>query len=136
MYKGTDNYLPANAKGFSAVNWGKQLKSIFHVFSDTTLAEISSANCDDSTWFCHGFTDIIAMTNAMNKKKVAFAASPTQITEYVAEKGSKFWKTPKKGKLRDEIYRRRPKGKSEDITAELRAYHMAVASLRLWRGRV
>lgn len=37
MYKGTDNYLPANAKGFSAVNWGKQLKSIFHVHSDTTF---------------------------------------------------------------------------------------------------
>ena len=37
MYKGTDNYLPANAKGFSSVNWGKQLKQVFTDFPDTTF---------------------------------------------------------------------------------------------------
>ena len=37
MYKGTENYLPTNAKGFSSVNWGKQLKGIFHEFCDTTF---------------------------------------------------------------------------------------------------
>ena len=30
-------YLPTNAKGFSSVNWGKQLKGIFHEFCDTTF---------------------------------------------------------------------------------------------------
>jgi hypothetical protein len=37
MYKGTDNYLPANAKGFSSVNWGMQLKRVFTDFPDTTF---------------------------------------------------------------------------------------------------
>jgi len=37
MYKGTDNYLPANAKGFNSVNWINQLEDIFSQFSDTTF---------------------------------------------------------------------------------------------------
>jgi hypothetical protein len=37
MYKGTDNYLPANAKGFNSVNWMNQLEDIFSQFSDTTF---------------------------------------------------------------------------------------------------
>jgi len=37
IYKGTDNYLPANAKGFNSVNWMNQLEDIFSQFSDTTF---------------------------------------------------------------------------------------------------
>jgi len=42
LYKGTNNYLPANAKGFSSVNWGKQLNTIFNEFSDTTFYSVDS----------------------------------------------------------------------------------------------
>ena len=35
MYKGTDNYLPENAKGFNADNWLMQLVQIFQKFPDT-----------------------------------------------------------------------------------------------------
>jgi len=34
LYKGTGNYLPENAKGFSSVNWGKQLQEVFIRFPD------------------------------------------------------------------------------------------------------
>jgi hypothetical protein len=37
MYKGTDNYLPANAKGFNSVNWMNQLEQVFTDFSNTTF---------------------------------------------------------------------------------------------------
>ena len=33
MYKGTDNYLPADAKGFSQDNWYNQMKAVFREFS-------------------------------------------------------------------------------------------------------
>ena len=37
MYKGTDNYLPANAKGFNSWNWMNQLEDIFSQFPNTTF---------------------------------------------------------------------------------------------------
>ena len=33
MYKGTNNYLPADAKGFSPLNWYNQMKAVFREFS-------------------------------------------------------------------------------------------------------
>ena len=33
MYKGTDNYLPSDAKGFSPVNWYNQMRAVFREFS-------------------------------------------------------------------------------------------------------
>ena len=33
MYKGTDNYLPANAKGFNPENWYDQMRAVFREFS-------------------------------------------------------------------------------------------------------
>ena len=32
MYKGTDNYLPSDAKGFNSVNWYNQMRSVFREF--------------------------------------------------------------------------------------------------------
>ena len=34
IYKGTDNYLPVTAKGFSSVNWMNQMTAVFNEFSD------------------------------------------------------------------------------------------------------
>lgn len=34
IYKGTDNYLPASAKGFNPINWMNQMASVFEKFSD------------------------------------------------------------------------------------------------------
>ena len=33
MYKGTNNYLPSDAKGFSPVNWYNQMRAVFREFS-------------------------------------------------------------------------------------------------------
>ena len=33
IYKGTDNYLPSDAKGFSPVNWYNQMRAVFREFS-------------------------------------------------------------------------------------------------------
>ena len=33
MYKGTNNYLPLDAKGFNPVNWYNQMKAVFREFS-------------------------------------------------------------------------------------------------------
>ena len=34
LYKGTDNYLPATAKGFNSTNWMNQMATVFKEFSD------------------------------------------------------------------------------------------------------
>ena len=33
IYKGTDNYLPADAKGFNPENWYDQMRAVFREFS-------------------------------------------------------------------------------------------------------
>ena len=33
IYKGTDNYLPADTKGFNPDNWYNQMKAVFREFS-------------------------------------------------------------------------------------------------------
>ena len=35
MYKGTDNYLPVDAKGFSQDNWYNQMRAVFREFSSS-----------------------------------------------------------------------------------------------------
>ena len=37
IYKGTDNYLPSDAKGFNTVNWLNQMHTVFTEFKDTTF---------------------------------------------------------------------------------------------------
>ena len=37
IYKGTDNYLPSDAKGFNSVNWLNQMQTVFGEFKDTTF---------------------------------------------------------------------------------------------------
>ena len=37
IYKGTDNYLPSDAKGFNSVNWLNQMHTVFGEFKDTTF---------------------------------------------------------------------------------------------------
>ena len=34
IYKGTDNYLPADSKGFNPVNWVQQMQATFVEFKD------------------------------------------------------------------------------------------------------
>ena len=34
LYKGTDNYLSADARGFNPVNWMNQMATVFKEFSD------------------------------------------------------------------------------------------------------
>ncbi len=35
IYKGSDNYLPSDAKGFNTVNWLNQMQTVFKEFKDT-----------------------------------------------------------------------------------------------------
>ena len=37
IYKGTDNYLPASAKGFNPVNWIGQMSEIFDKYKNITF---------------------------------------------------------------------------------------------------
>ena len=37
IYKGTDNYLPASAKGFNPVNWINQMSEIFDKYKSRTF---------------------------------------------------------------------------------------------------
>ena len=37
MYKGTDNYLPADTKGFNPDNWYNQMQTVFREFSEITF---------------------------------------------------------------------------------------------------
>jgi basic membrane lipoprotein Med (substrate-binding protein (PBP1-ABC) superfamily) len=34
LYKGTDNYLPSDAKGFNSLNWQNQMQTVFREFKD------------------------------------------------------------------------------------------------------
>ena len=37
IYKGTDNYLPATAKGFNPINWMNQMATVFKEFTDVNF---------------------------------------------------------------------------------------------------
>ena len=42
VYKGTENYLPATAKGFSKDNWYNQMKAVFREFHGTEFYLVDS----------------------------------------------------------------------------------------------
>ena len=48
MYKGTDNYLPADAKGFNPDNWYKQMLTVFKEFSEIDFYLVDHDNQFDS----------------------------------------------------------------------------------------
>ena len=37
IYKGSDNYLPSDAKGFNTINWFNQMQTVFSEFKDITF---------------------------------------------------------------------------------------------------
>jgi len=47
IYKGTDNYLPASAKGFNPVNWIGQMGEIFNKYPDVIFNWV---DCDESIY--------------------------------------------------------------------------------------
>ena len=54
IYKGTDNYLPADAKGFNPDNWYNQMRAVFREFSlyDTKFYLVeSTARFDEDNVF-------------------------------------------------------------------------------------
>ena len=42
LYKGTDNYLPSDAKGFNSTNWMNQMQAVFREFRDITFCWIDA----------------------------------------------------------------------------------------------
>jgi len=42
IYKGTNNYLPASAKGFNSINWLNQMMTTFNEFADVTFYWVDS----------------------------------------------------------------------------------------------
>ena len=42
IYKGTDNYLPSDAKGFNSINWMNQMHTVFKEFKDTNFCWVDS----------------------------------------------------------------------------------------------
>ncbi len=52
IYKGTDNYLPASAKGFNPVNWIGQMSEIFDKYKNRTFYWVDSKIKGGANW--HG----------------------------------------------------------------------------------
>jgi len=52
IYKGTDNYLPASAKGFNPVNWIGQMSEIFDKYKNVTFYWVDCKVSGGQTW--HG----------------------------------------------------------------------------------
>ena len=46
IYKGTDNYLSSDAKGFNSVNWKDQMQTVFEEFKDVKFYWVDAR--DDS----------------------------------------------------------------------------------------
>lgn len=44
IYKGTDNYLPSDAKGFNSINWMNQMHTVFKEFKDTKFYWVDAVN--------------------------------------------------------------------------------------------
>ena len=42
IYKGTDNYLPSDAKGFNSTNWMNQMQTVFREFKDITFSWVDA----------------------------------------------------------------------------------------------
>ena len=42
LYKGTDNYLPSDARGFNSVNWKNQMQTVFREFKDITFSWVDA----------------------------------------------------------------------------------------------
>jgi hypothetical protein len=42
IYKGTDNYLPSDARGFNPVNWQNQMQTVFRVFKDVQFSWVDA----------------------------------------------------------------------------------------------
>jgi hypothetical protein len=42
LYKGTDNYLPSDAKGFNSVNWKNQMQTVFREFKDVQFSWVDA----------------------------------------------------------------------------------------------
>ena len=52
IYKGTDNYLPASAKGFNPVNWIGQMSEIFDKYKNITFYWVDCKVPGGNSW--HG----------------------------------------------------------------------------------
>jgi len=42
LYKGSDNYLPSDAKGFNSINWMNQMQAVFREFGDITFSWVDA----------------------------------------------------------------------------------------------
>ena len=42
IYKGTDNYLPSDARGFNSVNWKNQMQTVFREFTDVKFSWVDA----------------------------------------------------------------------------------------------
>ena len=42
LYKGTDNYLPSDARGFNSVNWMNQMQTVFTEFKDVKFSWVDA----------------------------------------------------------------------------------------------
>jgi hypothetical protein len=42
LYKGTDNYLPSDARGFNSINWQNQMQTVFREFTDVKFSWVDA----------------------------------------------------------------------------------------------
>jgi hypothetical protein len=64
IYKGTDNYLPSDAKGFNAVNWLNQMQTVFAEFKDITFFWVDPIHRKGEVPFYYNYNNVRYLTKA------------------------------------------------------------------------
>ena len=70
IYKGTDNYLPTNAKGFNPINWITQLTEIFDKYKSTTFYWTDCKIGGNASWHGASLTDYHSNVEIISKSKL------------------------------------------------------------------
>jgi len=76
LYKGTDNYLPEDAKGFNPINWVNQMSEIFDTWRDQTFYWVDCEVLGSQDWHgssikdYHGNVQLITKEELCDKLKI------------------------------------------------------------------
>ena len=64
IYKGTDNYLASDAKGFNTVNWLNQMQTVFAEFKDITFFWVDPIHRKGEVPFYYNYNNVRYLTKA------------------------------------------------------------------------
>ena len=70
IYKGTDNYLPASAKGFNPVNWINQMSEIFDKYKNRTFYWVDCKIKGGTKWHGSSLKDYHSNVKYLTKNQL------------------------------------------------------------------